>query len=71
MKQIVGLACCSTMQNTEKFEPKDSVKNRKKSNQTAKKPQNQSYTKEEATLPNPEKKRKFSEQPPTKRNSKT
>lgn len=71
MKQIASLTCCLTMQKPEKFKPIDSVKNKKKEGQTVKEPQDGVYQRKDANMPDPETKRKFSEQPPTHRNSKT
>lgn len=71
MKQIAGLACCLSMRSTEKFKPIDSAKDQKKDGQAVKDTQDHLYKQKEVNMPNPEKKRKFSEQPPTKRNAKT
>lgn len=71
MKQIAGLTCWLTMQSKGKFKPMDSGKSQKKEGQTVKDVQDHTYKRKKADMPNPEKRRKFSEQPPTNQNTKT
>ncbi|MGK6351379.1 hypothetical protein ACMGDE_08745 [Parapedobacter sp. DT-150] len=55
----------------EAFEPTDSKQDRKKDKQVVKRPEDTRYDRDEANLANPAVKRKYSEQPPSKHNSKT
>lgn len=55
--------------DTSKFEPVDSDESTPADNQVVKKKQDTQYKEQSATLQNPEEKRKYSEQPPTKHNT--
>lgn len=55
----------------EKFEPKDSDQRPPRSNRVVKDAEDRDYQHEEPSITAPALKRKFSEQPPTKHNSKT
>ncbi|WP_090608826.1 hypothetical protein [Parapedobacter koreensis] len=55
----------------EEFEPQDSKQDQKKDKQIVKRPEDNRYTSKEANLANPALKKTYSEQPPTKHNSKT
>ncbi|QNL50129.1 hypothetical protein H8S90_00355 [Olivibacter sp. SDN3] len=54
---------------TPAYEPKDSEQETKSSNKAVKTKKDKTYKKESAILGNPAKKRMFSEQPPTKHNT--
>jgi len=54
---------------TKELQPTDSTREASKDNQVVKNEEDKTYKREDATMPNPEKKRKFSEQPPTKHNT--
>lgn len=54
---------------TSDYAPKDSEQETSNSNKAVKKKTDRTYKKESAILENPAKKRMFSEQPPTKRNT--
>lgn len=58
------------MGKDEKFEPRDSVRDRKDDGQVVKRAADKRYRQEEADLADPAKRRKYSEQPPTQRNAK-
>jgi len=59
------------MEKKEKFEPKDSNQQHRKSDQAVKSDGSEDYQRKEPKTKAPARKRQFSEQPPTKHNSKT
>lgn len=61
----------TNMSKKEKFEPKDSDQQYPKANRVVKHAKDWDYQKEEPTVTAPALKRKFSEQPPTRNNSRT
>jgi len=71
MKQNIGDMGYTDMRKNEKFEPKDSEQRRPKADRTVKHAKDRDYQEEEPTIIAPALKRKYSEQPPTKHNSKT
>lgn len=54
---------------TNEYQPSDSAKETPQDKLVVKKERDKTYKKEKAILSDPEKKRKFSEQPPTKHNT--
>ncbi|MFC3197499.1 hypothetical protein ACFOET_07725 [Parapedobacter deserti] len=59
------------MKEKESLEPRDSTQVRKKGKQVVKRAEDKDYERKDADMGSPALKRKFSEQPPTKRNSRT
>jgi len=62
---------CGSMEKKEKFEPQDSENDPRKDEQAVTKKADRTHNQKEAKTTAPALKRKFSEQPPTKHNSKT
>ncbi|HWK56156.1 MAG TPA: hypothetical protein VNQ80_02385 [Parapedobacter sp.] len=59
------------MEKEEKFEPKDSTRDVKQQERAVTRKASQGHVQKGEKMANPALKRKFSEQPPTKHNSKT